>query len=89
MRCKGLFIDDRVCDLCARADSDDYLECIDETQKIREIGKELAEIKDNCKYRDTSYDEYTRFWSCNLNGKGYGRNVDECNVKLECKQYKK
>lgn len=49
--------------------------------------KKLELIKYYCKYKGNAWDEYMHFYSCNLNGKGYGRNAEDCNPKLECEQY--
>jgi len=41
------------------------------------------EIKNQCKYINKCYDEYTLFDGCFLNG-NRGRHTEQCKVKIEC-----
>lgn len=87
MRCKNVFLDDRVCDMCKLVNNRYYLECVDVTNKKIELNNKLYEISNKCSYRMTAWDERNQFDACNKNGKGYGRFADECNVCLECEKY--
>jgi hypothetical protein len=58
-----------------------------EAIRINNNYKKLSFIKEHCKHRSYAFDEYDKFDSCDLNGRGSGRGADECRVKPECEQY--
>lgn len=84
MRCKNKFENDRVCDMCKIVNNNEYIECLEATNKRVEMRSRLMEIRRKCSYKTVCWDEYIAFDGCNKNGKGYGRNAEECNVCLEC-----
>lgn len=89
MRCFENFKDDRICDMCSLTNHSIYNKCretcANEAKKRRELCKELQAIESSCPYRMDAYDEYTHYYSCNKDGKGYGRFAEECHVTLECR----
>lgn len=87
MNCKGIFINDRTCELCKETNEKEYTECIKEHQDKTNAQMKLYEIKGKCPHRKTAYDEYVEFDACNLNGNGYGRHADDCVCSLKCEKY--
>lgn len=47
----------------------------------------LNQIKIDCKNLTKCWDEYYPFDGCNKNGRGHGRDAENCNPTLDCKKY--
>lgn len=89
MKCKFKFKDDRICELCEISNSKEYELCKKTYDKKIEFHKRLNNIKCNCKFYDTSWDEYDEFDCCHKNGNGYGRFADGCKPTIACEKNKR
>ena len=87
MQCFGKYKDDRVCDLCSISNKDIFEQCKNKHDEDVVLRRKLLEIRIKCRYKNTAWDEYDKFDSCNKNNNGNGRFADGCNPTLECKKY--
>jgi hypothetical protein len=71
------------CQLCKRINDGTYEKCRD----AKELRNTLEEIKYSCRHFNIAYDDYWPIHACDKNGNGHGRNADDCEPTLECKQY--
>jgi hypothetical protein len=82
MRCANRFQDDRTCDMCAIVIPTLHQTCkATYDEKIRAQKRE-QEIAEGCGFRYRDWDEYTPYWSCNLNPKQSCTPKESC-TKLE------
>lgn len=84
MRCEGKFLDDRICDICEITDRKTYDKCVKIKTETIEMNEKLRKIQDSCPYRIERCDDYTWYYACNKDGRGYIRDAKDCEVTLEC-----
>lgn len=89
MTCLGKFYNDRTCDLCAEINSKTFKECKRVFFENEEMNKRLKFIENICPHRNSAYHDGDYFYTCNRNGKGFGRFADVCVCSLECEKYLK
>lgn len=87
MKCFGDYKDDRTCELCNIINMKEHNECLQKYKEERELNQKLYDIKTNCPYRESCYDEYEEYDGCVKDGY-HGRSTKFCNPTLECDNYR-
>lgn len=84
MECFKQYMGDRICSLCKETNVKVWEECkLDYDNYILNC-KIISDIEERCPYRKDSYDEYTPFYACCLDGRSPTRFSKECRATLEC-----
>jgi hypothetical protein len=86
MSCYENFKNDRTCELCRIANSNEYNQCKSVFDESVRINKKLNEIERNCPYRKDAYGDYEKYDGCYKDGE-FPNNQKQCKACLECEQY--
>ena len=82
MKCEGMFINDRTCELCEELNSQVYRDCKKKYNKKIQMIERLDEIKRNCIHCYGSYEnDWQYIFKCAKQNQCY------CNPTLECEQH--